>query len=100
MVKLFVDLNLDINNHVCYIKVNRFIHVYAIGALIYRNAYFGQGSGPILFSDVSCNGNVSSLDQCGSSTPYSSSHSTDVGVKCLERGIIHVSSICILIVIV
>ena len=72
------------------------MHVYAIGALIYRNAYFGQGSGPILFSDVSCNGNEFSLDQCGfSSKTYFSSHSTDVGVKCLERGIIYVSSICI-----
>ena len=95
MVKWFVE-NLDMNNHVYYIKVNRFIQVYAIGALIYRNAYFGQGSGPILFSSVSCNGNESSLDQCGfSSTPYHNSHSSDVGVKCLERGIIYVSSICI-----
>ena len=95
MAKWFVE-NLDINNHVCYIKVNRFIHVYAIGALIYINAYFGQGSGPILFSDVSCNGNEFTLDQCGfNSTPYYSSHSTDVGVKCLERGIIYVSSLCI-----
>ena len=99
MVKWFVE-NLDINNHVCYIKVNRFIHVYAIGALIYRNAYFGQGSGPILFSDVSCNGNESCLESCGfSSNPYSSSHSTDVGVKCLERGIIYVSSICLCLII-
>ena len=93
MVKWFVE-DLDISNHVCYINVNRFIHAYAIGALIYRNAYFGQGSGPILFSGVSCNGNEFSLDQCGfSSTPYYGSHSADVGVKCLERGIIHVSSI-------
>ena len=96
MVKWFVE-NLDMNNHVCFIKVNRFIHVYAIGAQIYRYGYFGQGSGPILFSGVSCNGNESSLDQCGfSSNPYDSSHSlSDVGVKCLERGIIYVSSICI-----
>ena len=58
-------------------------------AYIHRNAYFGQGSGPILFSDISCNGNELSLDHCGfSSTPYYSSHSTDVGVKCLEIGII------------
>ena len=95
MVKWFVE-NLDINNLVCYFKVNRFIHVYAIGALIYRNAYFGRGSGPVLFSNVNCNGNESSLESCGfSSTPYSSSHSADVGVKCLERGIIYVSSIYI-----
>ena len=95
MVKWFVE-KLDINNLVCYIKVNRFIHVYAIGALIYRNTYFGQGSGPILFRYVTCNGNEFSLDQCGfSSNPYDSSHSTDVGVKCMERGIIYVSSICI-----
>ena len=95
MVKWFVE-NLDINNHVCYIKVNRFIHVYAIGALIYINGYFGQGFGPVLFIYVSCNGNEFSLDQCGfSSNPYDSSHSTDVGVKCLERSIIYVSSICI-----
>ena len=87
MVKWFVE-DLDINNHVCYIEVNRFIHVYTIGALIYINAYFGQGSGPILFSDVSCNGNEFSLEHCGfSSNPYFSSHSSDVGVKCLEESI-------------
>ena len=64
------------------------MYVIYIGALIYRYAYFGQGSGPILFSDVSCNGNEFSLDHCGfSSNPYFSSHSSDVGVKCLEESI-------------
>ena len=57
--------------------------------MIYINAYFGQGTGPILFSSVSCNGNEFSLDQCGfSSNPYFSSHLYDVGLKCLERGIL------------
>ena len=44
-----------------------------------------------MFRDVNCNGNEFSLDQCGfSSYPYYSSHSTDVGVKCMEKGIIYI----------
>ena len=56
------------------------------GALIFWNAY-GQGSGPVLFLYLGCTGNEDRLEHCTySSSPYYFSHSTDVGVKCSERG--------------
>ena len=50
----------------------------------WRNAHFGQGSGPILLSNVACNGNESSIDQCAHSGwfNHSCSHQEDVGVTC------------------
>ncbi|KAL5506472.1 hypothetical protein EMCRGX_G008114 [Ephydatia muelleri] len=53
----------------------------------YTGAYFGQGTGIILFSDLNCNGIESSLFSC----PYSGSighttctHSRDAGVNCSQ----------------
>ena len=57
------------------------------GALIFWNAYFGQGSGPVVFRYLGCTGNEYRLEDCTySSSPYYASHTTDVGVKCSERG--------------
>ena len=56
----------------------------------YTGAYFGQGTGIILFSDLNCNGIESSLFSC----PYSESighttctHSRDAGVSCSQLGV-------------
>ena len=48
------------------------------------NGNFGQGSGPIYFSDMSCRGNESSILHCprNSATQHDCSHSQDVGVVC------------------
>ncbi|XP_019850242.1 PREDICTED: deleted in malignant brain tumors 1 protein-like [Amphimedon queenslandica] len=54
-------------------------------ALIFWNAYFGQGSGPVLFHYLGCNGNEDRLEHCTYSTSFSVSHTTDVSVKCSER---------------
>ena len=57
------------------------------GALIFWDAYFGQGSGPVLFLYLGCTGNEDRLEHCTySSSLYYASHTTDVGVKCSERG--------------
>ena len=53
----------------------------------YSHYYFGQGSGPVLFAGLECAGNEHKLEDCPiSSYPYDYSHSSDVGVKCLEKG--------------
>uniref|UniRef100_A0A1X7T988 SRCR domain-containing protein n=1 Tax=Amphimedon queenslandica TaxID=400682 RepID=A0A1X7T988_AMPQE len=49
-------------------------------ALIFGYAYFGQGSGPVVFCYLGCTGNEDRLEHCTySSSPYYASHSADVG---------------------
>ena len=47
-------------------------------------ARFGSGSGPILFSELSCVGNESNITECDhlSTGGRNCSHSQDVGVVC------------------
>ncbi|KAG7461599.1 hypothetical protein MATL_G00192830 [Megalops atlanticus] len=49
-----------------------------------RDAHFGNGTGPILMSDVSCDGSESSLKSCKSvgQGEHSCSHGEDAGVTC------------------
>ena len=60
-----------------------------LGALLFHSSHFGQGSGPVLFTYLNCIGNEHKLEDCPSLYPhlYSYSHSYDVGVKCLEKGL-------------
>ena len=57
--------------------------------MFYYSYYFGQGSGPVLFTGLNCIGNEHKLEDCPSSYPYPYyySHESDVGVKCLEKGL-------------
>ena len=51
----------------------------------YSNAYFGDGSGPILLDNVTCAGSESTLANCGHlgvGATRSCSHSEDAGVRC------------------
>ena len=49
----------------------------------YQHAYFGRGSGQILYSSFICSGVESALIQCLYNTDTSScSHLDDVGVSC------------------
>ena len=55
----------------------------------YSNAYFGEGSGPILLSNLACTGRESTLADCshlGVGITGSCSHSEDAGVRCYYRG--------------
>ena len=61
-----------------------------LGAFVFYYSYyfFGRGSGPVMFTGLDCAGNEHKLEDCPSSYPhpYYYSHSSDVGVKCLEKG--------------
>ena len=45
---------------------------------------FGEGSGEIYLSIVSCDGNESSISECNTSLDFYYSHSEDAGVSCLK----------------
>jgi len=51
---------------------------------VYDSAYYGQGTGPIWLSRVSCIGNESSLTECSqfSVATKNCTHSDDAGVNC------------------
>ena len=53
------------------------------GATAYKNAYFGQGSGPVFMDWVSCGSNDTALLAC-SYDPNTSDdhHGKDAGVRC------------------
>ena len=57
---------------------------YIKAAAVLGSARFGPGSGPILFSGLSCIGNESVITECGhdNSGGHNCSHSEDVGVVC------------------
>ena len=50
----------------------------------YRSAYYGQGTGPIWLSRLSCKGKESSLTDCAQSNNATKNctHSDDAGVNC------------------
>ena len=55
-------------------------------AFSYRNAYFGQGTGPIWLDNVLCEGTESTLASCGHlgvNISRSCHHYEDSGVRCL-----------------
>ena len=58
-----------------------------LGAKIFSISSFGQGTGPVLFTGLSCTGTEYSLADCPqSNSAYYSYHSSDVGVRCLQKG--------------
>ena len=63
-----------------------FLFLFSLAGQPLLNAYFGQGTGPIVLANVQCAGNENQLLAC-SSTPiftFSSNcaHSEDAGVRC------------------
>ena len=53
-----------------------------------HNAYFGEGTGPILLDDVECEGTEPGLGACEFRQPgaHDCGHDEDAGVLCLEEG--------------
>ena len=56
------------------------------GVQIFHSSYYGQGTGPIVFANLGCDGTESILDDCtfGSSS-FNDYHSEDIGLHCYER---------------
>ena len=53
------------------------------GVEVFRNGYFGAGSGPILYTYLTCGGTESRLSDCTYSSYYfGARHSNDAGVRC------------------
>ena len=54
----------------------------------YRSAYYGQGTGPIWLSKLSCFGNESNLFECAqlNSSTKNCTHSDDAAVQCYYYG--------------
>ena len=51
---------------------------------IHRQAHFGEGTGPVLFENLLCNGTEGNLTQCPNGD-VSCDHSEDVGVTCASE---------------
>ena len=58
------------------------------GAITRIRAYYGQGTGPILYDSVGCLGNESVLQQCAHKTitQHNCGHHEDAGVSCQPLG--------------
>lgn len=52
------------------------------GAVSYRNAYYGQGSGSIVMDEVRCGGTESRLYDCLHTGLHDCSHFEDASVRC------------------
>ena len=81
-VKMF-DVSLH-NSTYCLLLNWLSLHLYfATAAVAYSNAFYGQGSGPILMDNVTCTGVESGLINCTFSNHTSDCrHSEDAGVRC------------------
>lgn len=53
-------------------------------AKAWSQAYFGEGSGPVLLDEVQCTGNELSIEQCPKSSwrEHNCDHKEDAGVSC------------------
>ena len=65
------------------------------GAVAYRYAYFGRGSGPILMDDVSCIGSERALINCSyDRSTVDCSHYEDAGVRCQCKWLVITEDTC------
>ena len=57
---------------------------YSAGGIVYSNAFFGAGTGPIYLDDVGCTSSDSQLLECHSRPilTHNCLHSADAGVGC------------------
>ena len=56
--------------------------MFFIGAIARTGAYFGQGTVPVHFDNVTCSGSESNILQCAFTGGSSCTHTLDVGVQC------------------
>ena len=55
--------------------------------MAFRDAFFGEGSGPILLERYDCKGGEEKLIDCASEPigHHSCDHSSDAGVRCIGK---------------
>ena len=58
------------------------VHAYIIGIEVFQYNYFGAGTGPVLFTNLNCDGTESSLSDCSYSSYYYGISHSDAGVRC------------------
>lgn len=71
----------------CELKALIHCPIYIPGATAYSNARYGQGTGPIVFSNLLCTGSETSILDCpsdGFGVIGSCTHADDASVACLE----------------
>lgn len=51
-------------------------------AIPFRNAFYGQGTGPVGMDNVLCTGDETLFTNCSFAVPAYDPHSEDAGVKC------------------
>ena len=52
------------------------------GSVALNGAHFGEGSGPVHMTYVSCTGSENTLLQCSHTTSHNCDHREDAGVRC------------------
>ena len=64
------------------------LSMHVLGAQTFSNAAFGQGTGPIWFDSLGCNGREDKLINCATMTGSTSldTHSEDAGLRCQAAG--------------
>lgn len=59
--------------------------VLILDAIAYRNAFFGEGEGPVFLDNLGCTGNEQSIVNCSASRNTAfENHNKDSGVKCFD----------------
>lgn len=84
----YLDLNLAHDSPISYRLQSPETHAkfcFHSDVYTYSSDVFGAGSGPIVLSNLNCRGSETSLLECSNSSPYSCSHSQDVGIQCEHR---------------
>lgn len=61
-----------------------FLFLFSGIAKAWNQAYFGEGSGPVMLDEVRCTGNELSIEQCPKSAwgEHNCDHKEDAGVSC------------------
>lgn len=68
----------------CFLLTGCSLHFHRGVARAWSQAYFGEGSGPVLLDEVQCTGNELSIEQCPKSSwrEHNCGHKEDAGVSC------------------
>ena len=74
----------NILNQIFY--TNIYIYIYYSEPIVYTDSHFGDGDGPIVYSNLDCEGYEDNLNECDKSKygNFSCSRKKVVGIKCQE----------------